>query len=325
VALFVDPETAQVNAVSDPIPHIYGGALLDIRSIDVRFDRPGFSLNPTNCSPMAIGGTMHGGGANPADAAAFSAVGVSSPFQVSGCEKLGFKPKLFLRLYGSMRRARNPKLRAVYVARAGDANTARVAVALPHSLFLDQSSISRVCTRQQFAADACPKNSTYGYARAFTPLLDKPLEGPVYLRSSDNPLPDLVAALRGQVNINLVGRIDSVHGGIRTTYDAVPDVPVSAFVLTIRGGKRGLLTNSRDQCARKSHRKSRSKAGRGRASNSRARGRRARRGKHKKRRHVLRAVVRITGQNGKKANQRSRLRRACGKAHRRKHRRRRRS
>ncbi len=319
VALFVDPESAQVNVASDPIPHVYGGALLDIRSIDVRLDRPGFSLNPTNCSPMAIGGTMHGGGANPADTAAFSAVGVSSPFQVSGCEKLGFKPKLFLRLYGAMRRARNPKLRAVYVARAGDANTARVAVALPHSLFLDQSNISRVCTRQQFAAGACPKNSTYGYARAFTPLLDKPLQGPVYLRSSDNPLPDMVAALHGQVNINLVGRIDSVHGGIRTTYDAVPDVPVSAFVLTIRGGRRGLLTNSRDQCARKkSHRKSRRKADRRRASNSRARGRR---GKHKKRRHVLRAVVRIRGQNGKTANQRPKVRRACGKSHHRKHRR----
>ena len=88
-------------------------------------------------------------------------------------------------------------------ARDGDANIGRAAVTLPHALFLDQSNIATVCTRVQFAANACPKNSVYGYARAFTPLLDKPLEGPVYLRSSNNLLPDLVADLHGQVDIDL--------------------------------------------------------------------------------------------------------------------------
>jgi hypothetical protein len=315
VALFVDRETARVTAVSDPIPHVYGGALLDVRSIAVRLDRPGFALNPTNCSPLAIGGTLRGGGANPADPGAFSAVDVSTPFQVSGCEQLSFEPKLFLRLFGAMRRATNPKLRAVYVARAGDANTARAAVTLPRTLFLDQSNISRVCTRAQYAAHACPKNSIYGYARAFTPLLDEPLEGPVYLRSSDNPLPDLVASLHGQVSVDLVGRIDSIHGRIRTTYDTVPDVPVSAFVLTMRGGGRGLLTNSRDQCPRRSRSAKRKGGGRSAAQSSRKG-----RGKRRNRR-PLRAVARIAGQNGKKANQRPKVRRACRGSHHRRHRR----
>jgi hypothetical protein len=282
VALFVDRETAQVRAISDPIPHVYGGALLGIRSISVRLERPGFSLNPTSCSPMAIGGTLRGGGANPADPAAFSALGVSVPFQANGCGKLGFAPKLFLRLFGAMRRARNPKLRTVFIARAGDANTARAAVTLPHALFLDQDSVSRVCTRRQYAAGDCPKSSIYGYARAFTPLLDEPLKGPVHLRSSDNRLPDLVASLHGQVDVDLVGRIDSVRGRIRTTYDTVPDVPVSGFVLTIRGGGRGLLTNSRNQCSKRR----------------------------------LRAVARIMSQDGKMANQRPKVRRHCRKAHR---------
>lgn len=315
VALFVDRETARVTAVSDPIPHVYGGALLDIRSIAVRLDRPGFALNPTNCSPMAIGGMLRGGGANPADPGAFSAVDVSTPFQVGGCEQLSFEPKLFLRLFGAMRRARNPKLRAVYIARAGDANTARAAVTLPRTLFLDQSSISRVCTRKQYAADACPKNSSYGYARAFTPLLDKPLEGPVYLRSSDNPLPDLVASLHGQVDVDLVGRIDSIRGRIRTTYDTVPDVPVSAFVVTIRGGGQGLLTNSRDQCPRRSQ-STKPKGGKRGAYRSSRKGR----GKRRNRR-LPRAVARIAGQNGKRANQRPKLRRACSRSHHRTHRR----
>ena len=290
VALRLDPETAQVHAVSDPIPHVFGGALLDIRSIAVHIDRKQFALNPTNCSPMAVGATLLGGGADPNNPAAFSSDPVSVPFQVKDCDALGFKPKLHLRLFGGTHRAKSPKLRAVLVAREGDANISRVSVALPHALFLKQSSLSKVCTRVQFAANECPAKSIYGFAKATTPLLGKPLEGPVYLRSSSNPLPDLVAALSGQVDIDLVGRIDSVHGGLRTTYDTVPDVPVSEFVLTVKGGKRGLLVNSRNLCQKRA-----------------------------------KAIVRIKGQNGKKANQRPKLRTPCkryGKPHRhkRKHR-----
>jgi hypothetical protein len=289
VALLVDRTTAQIRALSDPIPHVYGGALLDIRSVLVKTDRPRFSINPTNCSPLATTGILNGGGANPLDPAAFSAFAVSAPYQVNNCDKLDFKPKLFLRLFGATKRAKNPKLRAVYVARDGDANTSKAVVTLPRSLFLDQSNLSKVCTRVQYDANDCPKNSRYGFARAFTPLLDKPLEGPVFLRSSDNDLPDLVASLRGQVDIDLVGRIDAVKGRIRNSFETLPDVPVSKFVLTMRGGKKGLLTNSRDLCAKK---------------------RKGKKGPGK-----IRAVAKITAHNGKKANQRPKMRRSCkGKA-----------
>ncbi len=292
VALFVDPRTAQVHAVSDPIPHVYGGALLDVRSIAVNLNRPRFSLNPTNCSRMAIAGSLLGGGANPLDPAAFTRAAVSAPFQVEDCDKLDFKPKLFLRTFGATRRAKNPKLRAILLARDGDANIGRAAVTLPRSLFLDQSSISKVCTRVQYAANDCPKNSVYGYAEAVTPLLDGPLKGPVYLRSSDNTLPDLVASLHGQVDVELAGRTDSVHGRIRNTFDVVPDVPVSKFMLTVRGGADGLLVNSRNLCPKK-------KGAKGKG----------------KRPRKLRAIARFKGQNGKKANLKPKLRTPCGKKH----------
>jgi hypothetical protein len=287
VALHVNRRTAQIRALSDPIPHVFGGALINLRSVVVKTTRPRFSINPTNCSPLSAEGTLGGGGSNPLSPAAFSAFPVSSTLQASGCDKLGFKPRLFLRLFGAMKRAKNPRLRAVFRTREGDANPARVAVTLPRSLFLDQSNLSKVCTRPQYEANDCPRNSRYGFARAFTPLLDEPLKGPVFLRSSDNELPDLVASLRGQVDIDLVGRIDSVKGRIRNTFDVVPDVAVSKFVLTMRGGKKGLLTNSRDQCAKSK------KAG--------------------KRPKAPRAVVRIKAHNGKKASQRPKLRTACGK------------
>ena len=283
VALFVQPETAQVHAVSDPIPHVYGGALLDIRSISIRTDRPNFSLNPTNCAPLATVANLHGGGDDPNNPAGYSSYLTSSPFQVQGCDALGFQPKLAMRLFGAHRRAKHPKLRAVLQARGGDANIARAAVTLPRALILDQANLAKVCTRVQFAAHACPKKSIYGFARAFTPLLDKPLEGPVYLRSSDNELPDLVSDLHGQVPIVLDSRTDSVHGRIRNTFDTVPDVPVSKFVLTLRGGRKGLLVNSQNLCPRKHRHKG------------------------------LRAVAHFKAWNGKKRNLKPRLRLPCGK------------
>jgi hypothetical protein len=252
VALFVEPETAQVHAVSDPVPDVFGGTQLSIRAIDLDLDRKSFTLNPTSCAALATTGSLRGGGADPTNPAAFSSFAANFPFQTTDCRALGFRPKLSTRLFGGRkktRRAQHPKFRATLVARSGDANIGRAALTLPHSEFLEQSHIRTICTRVQLAAADCPKAAVYGYARAKTPLLDDELAGPVYLLSSSNELPDLLVDLRGQVNVRLRGVISAVAGRIKTVFRAVPDVPVSKFVLTMKGGKRGLLVNSRNLCA----------------------------------------------------------------------------
>jgi hypothetical protein len=246
-ALHIDPETAQVSVTSDPIPTSLQGIQLDIRSIDVNLDRPQFTLNPTNCERFAVSGSELSSLGNTAS--------LSNPFQVGECAKLPFSPKLKINLKGKTKRTGHPALRAVVTEGvAGEANVAHASVALPHSEFLDQAHIGTVCTRVQFNegggdGEKCPAASVYGRARAITPLLDQPLEGPVYLRSSNHKLPDLVAALNGQVNIDLDGRIDTDKaGGIRTTFETVPDAEVSKFVLEMKGGKKGLLVNSENLC-----------------------------------------------------------------------------
>ncbi|HEX3239114.1 MAG TPA: hypothetical protein VHR18_03130 [Solirubrobacterales bacterium] len=256
VALFVEPETAQIHAVSDPIPDVYGGTQLSVRSVDVDLDRKGFTLNPTSCDALAGGGALRGGGANPADPAAFSTFPVAIGVQTSDCGALKFRPKLYTRLFGkrkSTKRNSYPKFRATLVAREGDANIRRAAVTLSHALILEQGHIRTICTRPQLAAGDCPKASIYGNARAKSPLLDDELVGPVYLvpGSTDSGLPDLLADLRGQVNIRLRGVISSSKARLKTVFPAVPDVPVSKFVLTMKGGKRGLLVNTRDLCKKR--------------------------------------------------------------------------
>jgi hypothetical protein len=75
----------------------------------------------------------------------------------------------------------------------------------------------------------------------------------VILRSSDNKLPDLVADLKGVAEIEAVGRLDSIKGGIRNTFDIIPDASFDVFTLTMQGGKKGLVVNSQNLCA-KTHR-----------------------------------------------------------------------
>ena len=52
-----------------------------------------------------------------------------------------------------------------------------------------------------------------GRALVTTPLLDKPLAGAVYLRSSEHELPDIALDLRGQFDIELVGQVGSTKAG----------------------------------------------------------------------------------------------------------------
>jgi hypothetical protein len=256
VALFVDPITTQVRSVADVLPHVFGGVRLDIRSITVNLDRKKFMLNPTNCEPKQVAGTLSGGGSDPTNPSAFSSYAVSEPFQATNCKRLKFRPKLFTRLFGSHKsthRTGHPKFRAILEARKGDANIARSAVILSNSVILDQSHIRTVCTRVQLAAHQCPKAAIYGNAKAMSPLLDGQLKGPVYMVSSEHKLPDLVADLRGQVNIQLHGVISTKRGGIKTVFFPVPDVPVKKFILTMKGGNRGLLVNSKNLCRSHPH------------------------------------------------------------------------
>jgi len=250
VALNVEPETAQIHAVSDVIPDVFGGVKLDLRSINLDIDRSQFMINPTNCAAQATTGKINGGGADPTNSATFSSYAVNDPFQATECSKLGFKPKLKVTLNGPTKRAKNPRLTAVLNAKKGQANVLRTALTMPHSLFLDQGHIGTVCTRPQLASHTCPKGSVYGHAEAKSPLLERKLQGKVFLVSSNHKLPDLLVDLRGQVEIYLRGVISSKNGGLKTVFNNVPDVPVSRFALKMKGGKKSLLVNSTNTCAK---------------------------------------------------------------------------
>jgi hypothetical protein len=142
--------------------------------------------------------------------------------------------------------------------RPGDANIDYVSVKLPPTELLDQAHIGTVCSRVQFAAEQCPANSVYGKVSVTSPLVDYPLSGNVYLRASSNKLPDLVVDLHGPasqpIRIEAAGKIDTVKGALRATFEFVPDVPFTKLKVALDGRKKGLLINSRNFCKVKRNR-----------------------------------------------------------------------
>ncbi len=263
-ALRIDPVSGQAKvdgAVSDPIPHILAGIPLRVREIRVDVNRPDFTLNPTSCDRFSVNASLWGGGQNVFSSLDDSPVSRLAPFQAADCSSLGFSPSLSLRLRGGVRRGAFPALHLVYAPRPGDANLSHLVLRFPRSEFIEQGHFRTICTRVQFAAGAghgegCPKGAVYGHAQVFTPLLDEPVEGPVFLRSSEHNLPDVVLALHGPpsvaIQVEVSARIDSVHGGLRATVAETPDLPVTKAIVDMQGGQKGLFVNSRNLCASES-------------------------------------------------------------------------
>jgi hypothetical protein len=256
-AVHVDAQHAQASidaAGSDPIPHIIDGIPLHVRDIRVYVDRPDFTNTPTSCDPLQVSSTLTGAGNDPFASGDESSATSTQRYQLLGCRALGFGPRFTLRLRGGTRRSSYPALRAEVRPRPGQVNIKAASVKLPPSLFLAQEHLHDVCTRAQFSSAGgngagCPPKSVYGHVRAWTPLLSDPLEGPVFIRSSDHPVPDLVAVLSGHnLNVVLEGRIDSVKGGLRGSFGGLPDAPLTKFVMNLPGGKKGLISVAEGLC-----------------------------------------------------------------------------
>jgi hypothetical protein len=253
-AFSVNQRTAQLQidrSASDRIPHILSGIPLHLRDVRIHMDRFQFTHNPSSCAPGNLISNLTGAGLDFTSEADDSTATRTRYFQLLNCLTLGFKPKLGIRLRGPTRRGVYPSLRATFAARGqGDTNLKEIKVSLPRSQFLAQNHIRAICTKAQFAREDCPPASAYGRAIAYTPLFDEPLTGNVYLRSSANKLPDLVASLRsGAIRIVLEGKIGPTkQGGISALFRDLPDQPVDRFVMILNGGRRGLLTNSANVC-----------------------------------------------------------------------------
>ena len=232
VALFVDPHTAQVTAVSGPLPQKLDGVPLRIRTLNVSLDAHEFVLNPTNCSQLSITGVIHSTtGTN---------VSVGSPFAASGCKKLAFKPSLAASTKGKTSKAGGASLTIRVGSGAGQANISKVRLVFPKQLPARLTTLQKACTETQFNANpaGCPAGSVIGTAAAHTAILKSALTGPIYLVSHGGAaFPDAVVVLQGEgVLLYLDGNTNIKKGITTSTFNSIPDAPISTFEATLPQG-----------------------------------------------------------------------------------------
>jgi hypothetical protein len=250
-AINVDPHTAALHIVSDPLPTILDGIPLQIQHVNVSVDRDLFTFNPTNCNKMAILVTL--------TSTQGATSRVSTPFQVTNCATLAFKPKFTISTSGKTSRANGASLhvKLSYPTGPFDANIAKVKVDLPKQLPSRLTTLQKACTAATFQANPanCPPESIVGHATATTPVLPVSLEGPAYFVShGGEAFPQLIIVLQGYgTTVDLVGStfINPKTNITSSTFKQVPDVPVGTFELTLPQGKYSALAANGNLCTTK--------------------------------------------------------------------------
>jgi hypothetical protein len=246
-ALHIDPADAHVTDVSDPLPTILdvkgsdghtNGFPIRLRRVDVTVDRPNFTLNPTNCNTMAVNATFTSITGQTAPA--------SSRFQVGGCRELQFTPRFSASTQARASKANGASLRVRVTSGPGQANIGKARVALPKQLPSRLTTLQKACPDKTFATNpaACPAASIVGSATATTPLLDNRLTGPAYLVShAGAAFPDLVIVLQGNgITLQLTGNTTIKRGITISTFNTLPDAPVTTFELTLPQGPHSILS-----------------------------------------------------------------------------------
>jgi hypothetical protein len=250
--LNIDPLTAKVNVTptsAEPIPTIIKGIVTHVRDIRVYIDRPNFIISPTSCNPLSIASTLN----TPTGATST----VTSPFQDSNCQALKFEPQFQVSTSGHTSRSEGASLhvKLTYPTNAlgHDANIAKVKVDLPRQLPSRLSTLQKACTETQFETNpaGCPAESRVGQAKAITPLIPEPLEGPAYFVSHGSAkFPELIFVLQGYgftIDIHAETYI-SKAGITSSTIPAVPDQPIGSFELTLPEGKYSALAANGNLC-----------------------------------------------------------------------------
>lgn len=248
-AIHVNKRDASLRVVSDPMPSILQGIPLQIRSVQIAIDRRGFMLNPTSCSAKRIDARIASTQAAGAD--------VSSRFQAADCANLPFQPRMSIKVgkRGRTSRDQTVPLEVTLAMPRGNANNRGVEVTLPDTINARLRVVNQACSLAEFEAERCGARAQIGTAVAVTPLLRDPLRGPVYfVRSGVRRLPDIMVALRGQVAVDLTGKIRLPRLLLSTNFDAVPDVPITKFTMKLVAGRQGPVGAVQNLCTARARR-----------------------------------------------------------------------
>ena len=248
VSIGVDEHSGRVIATAN-LPRIVGGVPLHLRALTVQITKPSFLFNPTNCGALSTNsllGAIQGATSGPV-----------SPFAVTGCTSLPFKPAFAASSPTAPSRAKGASLIVSYTQPAHQANIKSVVASLPKQLPSRLTTLHNACPEATWAGGnnykSCPAGSKVGSATVATPVLPEKLTGPAYLVSHGGAaFPDLDLILEGDhgVKVILEGNTQIKNGITTSTFASVPDVPVSSFELNLPTGPNSALGSFGSLCAK---------------------------------------------------------------------------
>ncbi len=242
----INPHTAQVSILSEPLPQILQGIPLQVQTVSFTIARGHFVKNPTSCRRMQILSTIsspHG-----------EIAAAPARFQAAACGGIRFHPRITALTHSHHTRRYGEYLHLVLRAGRAQASLKRVHVLLPKQLSVRASTLKGACPAKQFAADpaGCPASAIVGSATVRTPVLPVAMHGPAILVTDGGArFPRLALLLQGDgVTILTQGssRIGR-SGRLSSTFAALPDVPIGRFDLVLPAGAHSLLGASGRLCS----------------------------------------------------------------------------
>lgn len=233
---------------SSVLPTIVGGVPLRLKSVSISVNRPNFLLNPTSCGGLATDSTL---------LSSFgAAASVSSPLASSGCSGLQFRPSFSASSGAHTSKANGASLETTITQGAHQANIRQVVVTLPKLLPSRLTTLQKACPATMFETGmppgSCPSTARVGSVAVSTPVLPGRLSGPAYLVShGGGAFPDLDLVLTGDgVEVVLVGHTQITRGITTSTFESLPDVPITSAVVNLPTGPRSLLAANAALCGR---------------------------------------------------------------------------
>lgn len=245
-AMQIDGHSGRVTIASGSLPSVVDGVPIRLQALSLSLDRSGFVRNPTSCGSHALDGSL--------ESSEGATATLSSPYRVSGCKRLGFKPQLRVAISSGRRPHRNRQvgLRVSVHFRRADASLRSLFVSMPPALKLGIGKLKEICSRPDARRNLCPPGAKVGTAQAHTPLLGKKaLTGSIYVvQPRDDGEPDIWVALSGDgVKLAIRGATESEHGRFATKLGGLPDVPLSDFTMRLGSPGNSLLSLAADPCA----------------------------------------------------------------------------
>ncbi len=250
----VEPYTSRV-VVAGSVPTIFKGIPLRMQSLNVEVNRQGFMLNPTSCKTLLTESTLTG--ITLLGSSTFTTAEVKSPLVTEECNKLAFKPS-FGAIAGAKTSHTNGANIEINISMpAGQANIQQVTSTLPKQLPVRLSTLAKACPAATFEAGpapgGCKSEAMVGTVKATTPVLPGTLTGTAWLVSHGNEAyPNLDLILSGDgVTVILVGHSKVANSQITTSFDTLPDVPVTNISLYLPSGPNSVLGANGKLCRSK--------------------------------------------------------------------------